>query len=115
MLGKFLEVVDGTVKQAFDAALKVLAGVGCEIIDFDVPEVRFAHSIEPQAGYSVDDPGQRRPQLPRPYVDFSGNLIVQDRSIPPYITCGITAQWRRNAPRQSSRRMGCRALLAMAQ
>jgi aspartyl-tRNA(Asn)/glutamyl-tRNA(Gln) amidotransferase subunit A len=42
VLRKFLEGVDSTVNQSFDAALKVLAGVGCEISDLDVPEVRYA-------------------------------------------------------------------------
>jgi aspartyl-tRNA(Asn)/glutamyl-tRNA(Gln) amidotransferase subunit A len=42
MLRRFLDGVNPEVRQAFDAALKVLAGSGCELIDLDVPAVSYA-------------------------------------------------------------------------
>jgi aspartyl-tRNA(Asn)/glutamyl-tRNA(Gln) amidotransferase subunit A len=42
VLRKFFEGVNGGVGQAFDAALEVFAGAGCEIIDLDVPELSYA-------------------------------------------------------------------------
>ena len=42
VLRRFLDGVNPEVRQAFDAALKVLAGRGCEIIDLDVPELSYA-------------------------------------------------------------------------
>ena len=41
VLRHFLEGMNGAVKQAFEAALKVLASVG-EIIDLEIPELRYA-------------------------------------------------------------------------
>jgi aspartyl-tRNA(Asn)/glutamyl-tRNA(Gln) amidotransferase subunit A len=42
VLRGFLEGVNPAVKQAFETALKVLASAGCEIVDLDVPEIRYA-------------------------------------------------------------------------
>lgn len=42
VLRRFLERVSPAVKQAFEAALEVLAGAGCEVIELDVPELRYA-------------------------------------------------------------------------
>jgi aspartyl-tRNA(Asn)/glutamyl-tRNA(Gln) amidotransferase subunit A len=42
VLRRFLEGVDPEVRQAFEAALKVLAETGCEIVDLDVPELSYA-------------------------------------------------------------------------
>ena len=42
VLRRFLDAVNSEVRQAFDAALKILAGAGCELIDLDVPEVSYA-------------------------------------------------------------------------
>jgi len=42
VLRHFLEGVKPEVRQAFDAALQVLGGAGCEIVDLDVPEVSYA-------------------------------------------------------------------------
>src|SRR5581483_2661671 len=42
VLRPFLDGVNPEVKQAFEAALKVFAGAGCEIVDLDVPELRYA-------------------------------------------------------------------------
>jgi aspartyl-tRNA(Asn)/glutamyl-tRNA(Gln) amidotransferase subunit A len=42
VLRRFLDEVNPEVRQAFDAALKVLALAGCELIDLDVPEVSYA-------------------------------------------------------------------------
>lgn len=42
VLRRFLDPVNAEVKQAFDAALDILAGAGCEVCDLDVPELRYA-------------------------------------------------------------------------
>jgi aspartyl-tRNA(Asn)/glutamyl-tRNA(Gln) amidotransferase subunit A len=42
VLGKFLDSVTPAVKSAFQDALKVFSGAGAEIVDFDVPELRYA-------------------------------------------------------------------------
>jgi aspartyl-tRNA(Asn)/glutamyl-tRNA(Gln) amidotransferase subunit A len=42
VLRRFLDGVNPTVRHAFEAALKVLATAGCEIVDLDVPEVSYA-------------------------------------------------------------------------
>jgi aspartyl-tRNA(Asn)/glutamyl-tRNA(Gln) amidotransferase subunit A len=42
VLRRFLEGVNQEVSQAFDSALKVFAGAGCEIVDLDIPEVSYA-------------------------------------------------------------------------
>ena len=42
VLRRFLDGADGEVRQSFDDALRVLAGAGSEILDLDVPELRYA-------------------------------------------------------------------------
>jgi aspartyl-tRNA(Asn)/glutamyl-tRNA(Gln) amidotransferase subunit A len=42
VLRRFLDGVDPVVRHAFDAALKVVGGAGCEIVDLDVPEISYA-------------------------------------------------------------------------
>ena len=42
VLRRFLDGVNPEVRQAFNAALQILAGAGCELIDLDVPEVSYA-------------------------------------------------------------------------
>jgi aspartyl-tRNA(Asn)/glutamyl-tRNA(Gln) amidotransferase subunit A len=42
VLPRFLEGVNAEVGRAFKAALEVLGGAGCEIVDLDVPELRYA-------------------------------------------------------------------------
>jgi len=42
VLRPFLEGVNPAVKQAFESALQVFAGTGCEIVDVDVPELKYA-------------------------------------------------------------------------
>ena len=42
VLRPFLEGVNPAVKQAFESALQVFAGAGCEIVDVDVPELKYA-------------------------------------------------------------------------
>jgi aspartyl-tRNA(Asn)/glutamyl-tRNA(Gln) amidotransferase subunit A len=42
VLRRFLEGVNSEVKQSFDTALGVLSGAGCEIVELDVPELRYA-------------------------------------------------------------------------
>jgi aspartyl-tRNA(Asn)/glutamyl-tRNA(Gln) amidotransferase subunit A len=42
VLGKFLDGVDTPVREAFQTALTVFAGAGCEIVNLDVPEISYA-------------------------------------------------------------------------
>lgn len=42
VLRNFLESVSPNVRAAFDVALKVFSAAGAEIVDFDVPELRYA-------------------------------------------------------------------------
>jgi len=42
VLGKFLDGVDAPVREAFQTALTIFAGAGCEIVDLDVPEISYA-------------------------------------------------------------------------
>ena len=42
VLRPFLEGVNPTVKQAFESALQVFTDAGCEIVDVDVPELKYA-------------------------------------------------------------------------
>jgi aspartyl-tRNA(Asn)/glutamyl-tRNA(Gln) amidotransferase subunit A len=42
VLRRFLKGINHEVSQAFDAALKVFASTGCEIVELDVPEVSYA-------------------------------------------------------------------------
>jgi aspartyl-tRNA(Asn)/glutamyl-tRNA(Gln) amidotransferase subunit A len=42
VLRRFLEGVNGEVRQSFEAALKVFASAGCRIVDLDVPELSYA-------------------------------------------------------------------------
>jgi aspartyl-tRNA(Asn)/glutamyl-tRNA(Gln) amidotransferase subunit A len=42
VLPRFLEGANPAVKQAFEDALKVLAGAGCAIVDLDIPELSYA-------------------------------------------------------------------------
>jgi aspartyl-tRNA(Asn)/glutamyl-tRNA(Gln) amidotransferase subunit A len=42
VLRHFLESVDSQVKQAFESALKILTDLGGEVVDLEVPELRYA-------------------------------------------------------------------------
>jgi aspartyl-tRNA(Asn)/glutamyl-tRNA(Gln) amidotransferase subunit A len=42
VLRHFLESVDSQVKQAFESALRILADLGGEVVDLEVPELRYA-------------------------------------------------------------------------
>ena len=41
VLGKFLDGVDGSVRDAFTASIKIFADAGCEIVELDVPEISY--------------------------------------------------------------------------
>jgi aspartyl-tRNA(Asn)/glutamyl-tRNA(Gln) amidotransferase subunit A len=42
VLRPFLENVDSAVKKAFESALQALTGLGCEIVDLEIPELKYA-------------------------------------------------------------------------
>jgi aspartyl-tRNA(Asn)/glutamyl-tRNA(Gln) amidotransferase subunit A len=69
VLRKFLEGVNVTIGQAFDAALKVFADAGCEVIDLDVPEVRYA-AMTSMMTSSAESAGVNRRWFHERHQDF---------------------------------------------
>jgi len=69
VLRRFLDGVNPEVRQAFDAALKVLAGAGCELIDLDVPEVSCA-AMTSMMTSSAESAGINRRWLRERHQDF---------------------------------------------
>jgi aspartyl-tRNA(Asn)/glutamyl-tRNA(Gln) amidotransferase subunit A len=69
VLRRFLEGVDPEVRQAFEAALKVLAETGCEIVDLDVPELSYA-AMTSMMTSSAESAGINRHWLREHYHDF---------------------------------------------
>jgi len=69
VLRKFLEGVNAAVGQAFDAALKVFADAGCEVIDLDVPEVRYA-AMTSMMTSSAESAGVNRRWFHERHQDF---------------------------------------------
>jgi aspartyl-tRNA(Asn)/glutamyl-tRNA(Gln) amidotransferase subunit A len=69
VLRRFLEGVNSAVRQAFDAALKVLASEGCEVIDLDVPEISYA-AMTSMMTSSAESAGNNRRWVREHYHDF---------------------------------------------
>ncbi len=69
VLRRFLEGVNLAVRQAFDAALKVLASEGCEIVDLDVPEISYA-AMTSMMTSSAESAGNNRRWFREHYHDF---------------------------------------------
>ena len=69
VLRRFLEGVDPEVRQAFEAALKVLAETGCEIVDLDVPELSYA-AMTSMMTSSAESAGINRHWFREHYHDF---------------------------------------------
>jgi len=69
VLRRFLEGVNPAVRQAFDAALKVLASAGCEILDLDIPDIRYA-AMTSMITSSAESAGNNRRWFREHYQDF---------------------------------------------
>jgi aspartyl-tRNA(Asn)/glutamyl-tRNA(Gln) amidotransferase subunit A len=69
VLRKFLDSVTADVKSAFEAAIKALAGAGCEIVDFDIPELRYA-AMTSNLTSSAESAGMNRRWFREHYRDF---------------------------------------------
>jgi aspartyl-tRNA(Asn)/glutamyl-tRNA(Gln) amidotransferase subunit A len=69
VLQRFLEGVDPVVRDAFAAAVKVLAGLGSEIVDLDIPEVRYA-AMTSMMTSSAESAGINRRWFREHYHDF---------------------------------------------
>jgi len=69
VLRKFLDSVTPEVKSAFEAAIKALAGAGCEIINFDIPELCYA-AMTSNLTSSAESAGMNRRWFREHYRDF---------------------------------------------
>ena len=69
VLKKFLDGVDPAVRAAFDAAIKILASQGSEIVDLDVPELRYA-AMTSMLTSSAESAGINRRWFREHYHDF---------------------------------------------
>jgi len=69
VLKKFLDGVDPAVRVAFDTAIKILAGEGCEIVDLDVPEISYA-AMTSMLTSSAESAGINRRWYRERYHDF---------------------------------------------
>jgi aspartyl-tRNA(Asn)/glutamyl-tRNA(Gln) amidotransferase subunit A len=69
VLRRFLEEVNAGVKQAFDASVRVLAGAGCEIVDIDVPELKYA-AMTSMMTSSAESAGVNRRWFRERHQDF---------------------------------------------
>ena len=69
VLQRFLNGVDPAVRAAFDTALKVLASLGGEIVDLDIPEMSYA-AMTSMMTSSAESAGINRRWLRERYHDF---------------------------------------------
>ena len=69
VLRKFVDGVDPAVRAAFDAAIKVLASEGGEIVDLDVPELSYA-AMTSMLTSSAESAGINRRWFRERYHDF---------------------------------------------
>jgi aspartyl-tRNA(Asn)/glutamyl-tRNA(Gln) amidotransferase subunit A len=69
VLRRFLDGVDPAVRQSFEAALKVFAGLGGEIVDLDVPEISYA-AMTSMLTSAAESAGINRHRFREHYHDF---------------------------------------------
>ena len=69
VLRKFLDGINPVVSGAFDAALKILTQAGCEIVDLDVPELRYA-AMTSMMTSSAESAGVNRRWFREHYHDY---------------------------------------------
>ena len=69
VLRRFLDGADAAVRHAFDDALKVCASLGSEIVDLDIPEVKYA-AMTSMMTSSAESAGNNRRWFRERYHDF---------------------------------------------
>jgi aspartyl-tRNA(Asn)/glutamyl-tRNA(Gln) amidotransferase subunit A len=69
VLRRFLDGANSEVKQAFEAALKVFAHAGCEIVDLEVPELSYA-AMTSNMTSSAESAGMNRRWFRERHEDF---------------------------------------------
>jgi aspartyl-tRNA(Asn)/glutamyl-tRNA(Gln) amidotransferase subunit A len=69
VLRRFLDGVEPAVRQSFEAALKVLAGLGGELVDLDVPEISYA-AMTSMLTSAAESAGINRRWFRERYHDF---------------------------------------------
>jgi aspartyl-tRNA(Asn)/glutamyl-tRNA(Gln) amidotransferase subunit A len=69
VLRGFLEGVDPAVRRAFDDALKVLGGLGSDVVDLDIPEISYA-AMTSMMTSSAESAGINRRWFRERYHDF---------------------------------------------
>jgi aspartyl-tRNA(Asn)/glutamyl-tRNA(Gln) amidotransferase subunit A len=69
VLRGFLEGVDSAVRHAFDDALKVLGGLGSDVVDLDIPEISYA-AMTSMMTSSAESAGINRRWFRERYHDF---------------------------------------------
>jgi len=103
VLNKFLDGVDPAVQAAFDAALKILAGEGSEIVDLDVPEISYA-AMTSMLTSSAESAGINRRWFREHYHDFVPH-VARGLAVGMAITASeyLTAQRARHRIREAVR------------
>ena len=103
VLKKFLDGVDPAVRAAFEAAIKILAGEGCEIVDLDVPEISFA-AMTSMLTSSAESAGINRRWFREHYHDFVPQ-VARGLAVGMAITASeyLTAQRARQRIREAVR------------
>jgi aspartyl-tRNA(Asn)/glutamyl-tRNA(Gln) amidotransferase subunit A len=104
VLRRFLEGVNPAVRQAFDTALKVLASAGCEIVDLDVPEIRYA-AMTSMMTSSAESAGNNRRWFRERHQDFVPH-VSRGLAVGMTITASeyLTVQRARHRIREALRR-----------
>jgi aspartyl-tRNA(Asn)/glutamyl-tRNA(Gln) amidotransferase subunit A len=69
VLRRFLDGVEPAVREAFDTALKILADLGCNVLDLDIPEISYA-AMTSMMTSSAESAGINRRWFRERYHDF---------------------------------------------
>lgn len=73
VLSRFLQGVNPAVRQAFDAALEVLASARCDIVELDVPEITYA-AMTSMVTSSAESAGINRRWFRERHQDFVAHV-----------------------------------------
>ena len=100
---KFLDGVDPAVREAFEAAIKILADEGCEIVDLDVPEISYA-AMTSMLTSSAESAGINRRWFREHFHDFVPH-VARGLAVGMAITASeyLTAQRARHRIREAVR------------
>jgi aspartyl-tRNA(Asn)/glutamyl-tRNA(Gln) amidotransferase subunit A len=104
VLIRFLEGVNPAVRQAFEAALKVLASTAGEVVDLDVPEISYA-AMTSMMTSSAESAGINRRWFRERYHDFVPH-VARGLAVGMTITASeyLTVQRARHRIRETLRR-----------